>query len=95
LVGLIIKKSIMARIKGSKMTEEAKIAMRAKREANKLGRESAFVTIWNNLKFLEYDQLETLATEINRLVQDKREDERLMLIKQKEIIESRINALKK
>lgn len=83
----------MARIKGVKMTEEAKIAMKAKREANRLGKESAFVVIWDNLKFLNYVQLETIAKEINRLIDEKKEDEILKLINMKDIIENKIKAL--
>lgn len=83
----------MARVKGSKMTEEAKVAMSARREANKLGKESAFVTVWDNLKFLNYVQLETVAKEICRLIEGKKEDEILKLIKMKEIIEGKIKAI--
>ncbi len=83
----------MARIKGVKMTDEAKMAMRVKREANRLGKESAFVAIWDNLKFLNYTQLEAVEVETLRLIGEKKKDERQRLIKMKEEIELKLKEL--
>jgi len=83
----------MGRIKGVKMTEEAKMAMRVKREANRLGKESAFVTVWDNLVFLNYVQLEAVMVEAGRLINEKREKELQQLIKMKENIESKLKEL--
>lgn len=80
----------MGRIKGVKMTEEAKQAMRAKRAANRLGKENAFVTVWENLKNLSFTELNSLNTEVCRLIEEKREEERQKLLRMKEEIEQKI-----
>jgi len=83
----------MARLKGSRMTEEAKAVMRAKRQANKMGRESAFVTVWDNLKFLNYKQLEDVDREISRIMIGKVEEEKKELLKEKKRIEAKLATL--
>lgn len=84
----------MGRIKGSKMTEEAKAAMRAKREANKLGRESAFNLVASNLKLLSYEELDNSIALALRYRKEKLGEEELRLIKEKEEIELRLQKLK-
>lgn len=84
----------MGRIKGSKMTEEAKAAMRAKREANKLGRESAFNLVATNLKLLNFEELENSVALALRYKKEKMGEEELRLIKEKEEIEMRLQKLK-
>jgi len=84
----------MGRIKGSKMTDEAKAAMRAKREANKLGRESAFNLVATNLKLLNFEELENSIALALRYKKEKMGEEELRLIKEKEEIELRLQKLK-
>lgn len=84
----------MGRIKGSKMTEEAKAAMRAKREANKLGRESAFNLVATNLKFLSFQELDNAVALAMRYRKEKMGEEELRLIKEKEEIELKLQKLK-
>lgn len=84
----------MGRVKGSKMTEEAKAAMRAKRQANKLGRESAFNLVATNLKHLSFEELDNAIALALRYKKEKMGEEELRLIKEKEEIELRLNKLK-
>ncbi|MDF9829735.1 hypothetical protein [Parabacteroides sp. PF5-6] len=84
----------MGRIKGSKMTEEAKAAMRAKREANKLGKESAFNLVATNLKLLSFEDLENTIGLALRYKKEKMGEEELRLIKEKEEIELKLQKLK-
>lgn len=84
----------MGRIKGSKMTEEAKAAMRAKREANKLGKESAFNLVASNLKLLSFEDLENTIGLALRYKKEKMGEEELRLIKEKEEIEIKLKKLK-
>lgn len=84
----------MGRIKGSKMSDEAKAAMRAKREANKLGKESAFNVVASNLKLLSYEELENTIGLALRYKKEKLGEEELRLIKEKEEIEQRLQELK-
>lgn len=84
----------MGRIKGVKMTEEQKAAMRAKREANKLGKESAFNLVTSNLKHLSFEELEHVVALANRQKKEKLGTEELRLIKEKEEIELKLQKLK-
>jgi len=84
----------MGRIKGSKMTEEAKAAMRAKREANKLGKESAFNLVATNLKLLNFEDLENTIGLALRYKKEKMGEEELRLIKEREEIEMKLQKLK-
>lgn len=84
----------MGRVKGSKMTEEAKAAMRAKRRANKLGRESAFNLVATNLKLLDFEELDNAIALALRYKKEKMGEEELRLIKEKEAIELKLNKLK-
>lgn len=85
----------MGRIKGSKMTEEAKKAMSEKRKANKEGRESAFVVVWENIKYLSYSEIDTLRNELDRLIILKIQDEKEKLMKERAQIEGKLNQLNK
>lgn len=93
-INLEIRKIIMGRIKGSRMTEEAKAAMRAKREANKLGKESAFNLVATNLKLLTFEDLENTIGLALRYKKEKMGEEELRLIKEKEEIELKLQRLK-
>lgn len=84
----------MGRVKGSKMTEEAKAAMRAKRAANKLGKQSAFNLVASNLKLLEFEELENAIALALRYKKDKMGEVELQLIKEKEEIEQKLKRLK-
>lgn len=84
----------MGRIKGSKMTDEAKAAMRAKREANRLGRESAFNLVATNLKLLDFEELENSIALALRYKKEKMGEEELRLMKEKEEIELKLQKLK-
>jgi len=84
----------MGRVKGSKMTDEAKAAMRAKREANRLGRESAFNLVATNLKLLNYEELDNSIALALRYKKEKMGEEELRLIKEKEEIEQKLQKLK-
>ena len=84
----------MARRKGQTMTEAQKIAMRAKRRANKEGKANAFDTIASNLKYLSFSELEDI-TELALLERRKKLDsEETRLLKEKEEIETQIRKLK-
>lgn len=84
----------MGRIKGSKMTDEAKAAMRAKRAANKTGKESAFNTVALNLKLLSFEDLENTIGLALRYKKEKMGEEELRLIKEREEIELKLQKLK-
>jgi conjugal transfer/entry exclusion protein len=85
----------MGRVKGIKLSEEAKASMRAKREAHKLGENkgSVFINIMSNLKFLSFEELEKLIglAELQKL--KKVDDEKKRLIKEKQMIESQLQKL--
>jgi hypothetical protein len=84
----------MGRIRGAKMSDEAKAAMRAKREANKFGKESAFNAVASNLKFLTFDELESTIGLALRYKKEKIGEEELRLIREKEEIELKLERLK-
>lgn len=84
----------MGRQRGSKMSDEAKAAMRAKREANKFGKESAFNSVASNLKFLSFEELENAIGLALRYKKEKMGEEELRLIKEKEEIELKLQRLK-
>ncbi|MDH6534034.1 hypothetical protein D0T51_03385 [Parabacteroides sp. 52] len=84
----------MGRIKGSKMSEEAKAAMRAKRQANKLGKETAFNLVAGNLKHLSFEELDSSIALALRYKKEKMGEEELRLIKVKEEIELKLQKLK-
>jgi len=84
----------MGRLKGSKMTEEQKAAMRAKRAANKLGKESAFNLVATNLRHLSFEELENVLALALRQKKEKLGVEELRLIKEKEEIELKLQKLK-
>lgn len=76
------------------MSDEAKAAMRAKREANKFGKESAFNAVASNLKFLSFDELENTISLALRFKKEKMGEEELRLIREKEEIEMKLQRLK-
>ncbi|MDL2221210.1 hypothetical protein LJC35_01495 [Parabacteroides sp. OttesenSCG-928-N08] len=84
----------MARKKGVKMTEEQKAAMRAKRLANKMGKDSAFHAVAMNLKHLSYVELTNAIALAVRYRKEKLGEEELRLIKEKEELELQLNKLK-
>ncbi len=84
----------MARKKGVKMTDEQKAAMRARRQANKMGKETAFVKVTDNLKLLSYKELNDAIALALRYRKDKIGEEELRLIKEKEELELRLKELK-
>ncbi|MDH6358595.1 hypothetical protein [Parabacteroides sp. PF5-9] len=84
----------MARRKGQTMTEAQKAAMRAKKEARKLGKETAFSMINTNLKYLSFSELEHIIALASRMKKEKLGDEELKLIKEMEEIELRLKKLK-
>lgn len=84
----------MGRTKGSKMSEEAKAAMRAKRAAKKSGKDSAYGIIASGLKTLSYDELESVLSLALRYKKEKLGEEELRLIKEKEEIELKLEKLK-
>ncbi|MDH6343448.1 hypothetical protein M2480_001939 [Parabacteroides sp. PFB2-12] len=84
----------MGRVKGSKMSDEAKAAMRAKRAANKLGKQSAFNLVATNLKLLEFDELDNAIALAHRYKREKVGEVELRLIKEKEEIEQKLLRLK-
>lgn len=85
----------MARKKGVKMTEEQKAAMRARRTANKLGKENAFVKVTDNLKLLSFRELNDAIALAMRFRKERLGEEELRLIKEKEELELRIKELKR
>lgn len=79
------------------MSEEAKFAMRAKREARKEGREgrdSEFSVVISNLKQLNFEELDKVIASAVRLKKEKIGEEELRLTKEKEDIELRLRRLK-
>lgn len=88
---LLIK--IMGRIKGQKMTEEQKAAMRAKRAAKKQSKSEAFSMVTSSIKHLSYNELEQVIDIACRVKKDKLGEEELKLIKQKEEIEQKLQEL--
>ncbi|OAV75180.1 hypothetical protein Barb7_01222 [Bacteroidales bacterium Barb7] len=84
----------MGRTKGVKMSEEAKFAMRAKREALKDGRDSGFSVVISSLKQLNFEELDKVIALAARLKKEKLGEEELRLIKEKEDIELRLQRLK-
>lgn len=85
----------MARRKGQTMTEEQKAAMRAKRLANKQGKQNAFNLVATNLKHLSFSELTSVIGLAQHERKNKLGDEELKLIKEKEEIEQRLQKLKK
>ena len=85
----------MARKKGVKMTEEQKAAMRAKRLANKMGKDSAYHSVVTNLKHLSYSELTNAIALALRYRKEKIGEEELRLIKEKEELELKLKNLKK
>jgi hypothetical protein len=84
----------MGRTKGVKMSEEAKAAMRAKRQSSKSGKDSAFNLVTANLKLLNFEELENAAALALRYKKEKVSEEELRLIKEKEEIELKLMKLK-
>lgn len=84
----------MGRIKGIKMTEEAKTVMRARRRANKEGKDNALSTITDNIRHLTFEETETVLTLLNQHRLKIRDDEEQKLLKMKEEIEGRLEMLK-
>ncbi|MDH6311736.1 hypothetical protein M2137_000495 [Parabacteroides sp. PFB2-10] len=84
----------MGRVKGSRMSDEAKAAMRAKRAANKLGKQSAFNLVATNLKLLEFEELENAIALALRYKKERVGEVELRLIKEKEEIEQKLMRLK-
>ncbi|MDL2266060.1 hypothetical protein LJC57_09970 [Parabacteroides sp. OttesenSCG-928-G07] len=84
----------MARKKGVKMTEEQKAAMRAKRLANKLGKESAFNQVTSNLRHLSFSELNNIIALALRYRKERIGEEELRLIKEKEELELQLKKLK-
>ncbi|MDH6358067.1 hypothetical protein [Parabacteroides sp. PF5-9] len=84
----------MARRKGQTMTEEQKAAMRARRQARKTGKETAYTRTLENLKLLSFDELEGVIAFAHRYKKDQMAKEELKLIKAKEEIDLKLKALK-
>jgi len=84
----------MGRIKGSKMTEAAKVAMRARRLANKEGKANALSAVADNIRYLSYDETEVVADLINQHCLRIRDEEEKRLLKMREEIDERIKKLK-
>lgn len=84
----------MARIKGQKMTEEQKAAMRAKRLAKKQTASTAYKTVRECIEHLSYDELIATESLITKCKQQKREEEICRI--EKEIAEKsiKLNKLK-
>lgn len=76
------------------MSEEQKAAMRAKRLANKLGKDSAFLLVATNLKSLSYVELNNAIALAHRYRKEKLGEEELRLIKEKEELEFQLKKLK-
>lgn len=84
----------MGRVKGSKMSEEAKQAMRARRQANKEGKANALATVADNIRHLTFDETETAIKLILEHHHKMHGDEEQRLLKQKAEIEERLMKLK-
>jgi hypothetical protein len=85
----------MGRTKGIKLSEEAKVAMRAKREARKVadGKNSAFMGVLSSLKHLSFEELDKLITLIDAQKLKKADDEKQRLLKEKHDIETQLQKL--
>jgi len=84
----------MGRIKGSKMSEEAKQTMRARRQANKEGKANALSTVADNIRYLTFEETEVVIKLLNEQRDNSREKEKERLLKMKAEIEERLNNLK-
>ncbi|MDR2791272.1 MAG: oxysterol-binding protein [Tannerellaceae bacterium] len=85
----------MGRIKGSKLSDEAKRSMREKRASRRLteGKGSVFADVVSALKFLSFGELEQLTTFAEEHKVRKASEEKHRLIEEKQRIESQIQKL--